>query len=217
MGHIWVLGGGRFGARAARRLGENKTGQRITVVDHSGAPLETVSSPHDALRMDAVAFLSLGVGRMDPNDLIVPAIPIHVAYEWVRAVLLPEGGFKPAPVPEAVASRMPHPIRGSEGQVYTSNADFICPDTCNEPDEICTKTGRPRPSIIFEMLARIRHPEFRSVVIRSRQLRPGVGGYYAADLLEMMRQIRRAPGGILLSTACKCHGVMHAFRWPGSC
>lgn len=213
MRHIWVLGGGRFGAAAVRRLGSNETEHRITVVDHLAAPLEMVPSPHDAVRMDAVTFLSVGVGRMDPNDLIVPAVPIHAAYEWARVMLFPEKGFRPVPVPEAVASRMPHPIRGSEGQIYTTNADFICPDTCREPDDVCTKTGLPRPSILFEKLARISVPDFRPVVLRSRQLAPGVGGYSAADLLEMMNRIRRAPGSILLSTACKCHGVMHAFIW----
>ncbi len=102
-------------------------------------------------------------------------------------------------------------MRGKNGELYLSNADFICPTNCTEPDRICSYTGKARPCILFQKLRALRYHDFRSIVIRSRQLAPGVGGYTPHDLFSALDTILSADGPVLMSTACKCHGVMHAF------
>ncbi|MGD8613081.1 MAG: potassium transporter, partial [Desulfobacterales bacterium] len=93
-----------------------------------------------------------------------------------------------------------------------SIADFKCPANCSEPDDICTHTGKPRPMILHEFLKSIQPKGFTSIVIRSHQLAPGVGGYTPAALFDALDQIKKMQSPVLLSTACSCHGVMNAFK-----
>jgi hypothetical protein len=66
--------------------------------------------------------------------------------------------------------------------------------------------------ILHEYLKSIRVKNFESIVIRSQQLAPGVGGYPPAALFDALDQIRDMQSPVLLSTACSCHGVMNAFK-----
>ena len=61
-------------------------------------------------------------------------------------------------------------------------------------------------------LKNIEFSSFRSVVICSRQLFPGVGGYAPHALFQALHEIEQSHHRILLSTACRCHGVLDAFR-----
>jgi hypothetical protein len=57
------------------------------------------------------------------------------------------------------------------------------------------------------------HGSFKSKVIRSEQLGLGVGGFKAKKVLDLLPEIekKRAPGQrVLISTACRCHGVISA-------
>ena len=101
-----------------------------------------------------------------------------------------------------------HP--GREGQVYLSLADFLCPDDCPEPAEICTVTKNPRGRPLHERLAAISADGWSTGVLASRQLAPGVGGLAVDDLLRMKQRVAARGGGWLLGTACKCHGVLQA-------
>jgi hypothetical protein len=120
------------------------------------------------------------------------------------------------PVPECVDDRVPNPYRTPAGTVYASFATFLCPDACNEPDEICTSTGKARPGNLFEELSRIEAPGFRTEVIRSWQLAPGVGGYPASSLESAFLRIAGKSGGYLVATSCRCHGVIDALQWNGA-
>ena len=210
---VLILGTGRFGQLAIRRLGQRWPLSAVTVVDRAihagqvpdGAGVAVVTA-------DAIEYLARFEDLADAWDWIVPAVPVHLAGEWIRKRLSKTGRIEMQPVPEAVAVQVPNPMRGAQGQLYASNADFICPDDCPEPATICTMTGRPRPQVLYDHLAALSVPGFRVVVVRSRQLAPGVGGYSPADLDRAFAQVRLAPGPVLLATACKCHGVIEAFR-----
>jgi len=57
---------------------------------------------------------------------------------------------------------------------------------------------------------------FESNVIRSRQLAPGVGGYSLETLLDLFEKIKKAMAPrrtILISTSCRCHGVISALAF----
>jgi hypothetical protein len=168
--------------------------------------------------MDGIDYLVGVLADGVTPDWIVPAMPIHVAWLWMKRDLAAAGRHVvDLPVPATVDPLVPHPLRGDHGQLYASNADFICPDDCPEPERFCTVTGKPRPVVMFVHLAALRVAGFAPVVIRSRQLAPGVGGYRPADLRQAEAAALAAPEAVLLATACKCHAVIDAFRIePGS-
>jgi hypothetical protein len=210
---IWVLGAGRFGRLAVQRLGERHPGARITAVDAREEQLIHLREDFGvAIQVeDAISFLA---GETIPDEVwIIPAVPVHVAFRWLLVELSKAGSADPLVVPDAVDSVVPNPYRVVTGSVYTSFATFLCPDFCNEPDEICTYTQKPRPGNLFERLSQMAVPGFETLVIRSWQLAPGVGGYPANHLKNSLQDISRSPGSYLVATSCRCHGVIDALRW----
>jgi hypothetical protein len=219
MEEYWIIGFGTVGRRALERLHQQSPEAPITVVD----PLDPEPPPEmasvDWYVADGVDFLLSReiTTRAGVSPWIVPALPRHLAFEWIAAQLRQEAFFRPIPVPEAVTAQLQNAMPGDEGQVFMSQADFICPDDCNEPEQVCSTTGEPRPYNLHAMLADMRPEGYRPLVIQSHQLAPGVGGFRARQLADALAAIRQKPGKYLLSTASKCHGVMHAFetaRWP---
>lgn len=210
---IWILGAGKFGAIAAKRLQQRFPSARFLVVDSDVAKLGRIS---DDLGLtvhveDAVSFFN---GADAPDDLwMVPAVPVHVVYEWMFSELGKIGRVEKTSVPHAVDAQVPNPYRVVSGTLYTSFATFICPDACNEPDGVCTFTKEPRPGNLFEVLNGIRLPEHSVVVVRSWQLAPGVGGVTMRTLREKLAELKAAPGLHLVATSCRCHGVIDGLEW----
>jgi hypothetical protein len=126
--------------------------------------------------MDGIEYLGQNLKSIDYPDWIIPAIPVHVAYEWVRLKIKKNYILKTTPVPEELIISLPNVFKGKKDEIYMSIADFICPDNCPEPEDLCTYTGKPRPLTLYKKLESIKHDNFRSVVVRSRQLSPGIGG-----------------------------------------
>ncbi len=214
MERFWIIGFGKVGQRALRRLRKRLPDADITIVEprYPGPP-EELGAVHWHTG-DGVAFLLENplIDEDGASPWIVPALPRHLAYEWLAARLREHGVFKPCAVPEKVIPRLPNTFKGPEGQVYMSNADFICPENCNEPKHKCPVTGKPRPYRLYDHLARIESEGYRSLVVRSFQLAPGVGGYRGEQLTAILSAVQNLPGKYLVSTASKCHGVMHAFE-----
>ena len=73
-------------------------------------------------------------------------------------------------------------------------------------------TGLPREYCLYDYLANFSLQDYIFLVIRSRQLAPGVGGFRPEDLWQLRRQILNSKGKIIISTACCCHGVSHALE-----
>lgn len=213
---IWILGAGRFGTLAAERLNHRFTQARLLVVDVREDRLERL---HQKLALavhveDSVSFLI----RSEPADdqWIIPAVPIHVAFQWLLRLLNEEGKVQRLPVPLEVDGQVPNPYRMPGGTLYASYATFRCPDFCSEPDEMCTYTQKPRTGRLYETLSHIAVDGYGVEVIRSWQLAPGVGGYPAKSLRNGLEKIRRRGfGTFLVATSCLCHGVIDALRWEG--
>lgn len=207
---ILVLGAGKFGSKAAHTLSRNGKNQ-ITVVDANPDRCAALSdSGIKTVCADCIEYLAENLKHPPQFEWIIPAVPLHVAYEWFLKVVPENATVKPLPVPAAVADALPNPIRGAQGQVYTSYADFICPDNCPEPGDICSFTGQARRGILHRTLGQLSFQDYRSVVVQSRQMAPGLGGYRSSDLLSVRDRVLSADGPVLLSTACRCHGVTHA-------
>jgi len=207
-----IIGCGRFGSRAIETLLRKDHRAAIIVVDKDEKALEKVSSFHvERIAGDGISFLnqSLKKGR---DTYIIPAVPFHLAFEYILSQLKPLGG-KREKVPDLTG--LPNPMRGKTGDLYTSIADFLCPEDCPEPPRHCTVTREKRGKSLYKILEELRGP-FESKVIRSKQLGLGVGGYLPEDLLNMVREIKKAGVSnrlILISTACRCHSVISALSF----
>ena len=214
MKHCWIIGFGKVGRRALARLQHKFPDAEFAIVDQQTPARQEFSGVAQWYTADGLAFVldRLSTGDSEDSPWIVPALPLHLAYEWIAVRLRETGYFKPCAVPRRIAEELPNTARGAEGQVYISLADFICPENCSEPKEKCPVTGKPRSYSLYHHLSELKFGNYRSLVIRSFQLAPGVGGFRGRQLISALSEIRANPGHYLLSTASKCHGVMHAFQ-----
>jgi hypothetical protein len=214
--NFWIIGGGKFGLRAAGVLSKKHSLANLIVVEKEKAVCRQLERlGFEAVCMDGIHYLERNLASPPYPDWIVPAIPLHTAYEWIRTKLSKTHRVQKITVPQDLVTELPNPINAETGRVYTSIADFKCPENCPEPDEICTHTAKPRPMVLHEFLKSIQRKDLKTVVIQSRQLAPGVGGYPPRDLFAVLNEIETARRPIMLSTACSCHGVMDTFEVSG--
>lgn len=205
MKKVWVLGAGKFGRLAAKRL-INKFS--ITLVEADQAVLNDIKIPGiDKVCADGVEFLSNCLTKSSDVAWIVPCLPVHMAWEWCRNRLGKER-LNSMTLPGEIDLLLPNPMRGSSTHIYVSHADFICPDNCNEPDAFCTHTKQPRQQDMHALLASLCFKDYTPLVLKSRQLTPGVGGASPEDLFQLLDKIETTGGHLLVCTACRCHAVV---------
>lgn len=209
---IWVLGAGKFGLRAALMMRKELPAAAITLVD--SRQLTTVPAEIECVCADAVDWL---VEHLTPDTdvaAIIPAVPLHLAAEWLkRKIMLARGAVSTVEITAATVQGFPNPCRLSPSQLAVSHADFLCPENCAEPEGLCTVTGQDRPAPLYRLLERTGCGNYTPLIVRSRQFGPGVGGYAPADLWELYRRaraLRNIP--LLIGTACKCHGIIDGLR-----
>lgn len=210
---IWIIGGGKFGLISARALRRHRPEARLTIVEIDGPTCRQLAvEAFEVVAGEAVDYLDRHLKGPEHPDWIVPVVPVHLACAWVKRCLEARGRvIAPLDVPRTLDALVVSALRGGDGTLYVSNADFTCPDNCPEPAGVCTHTGRPRPCIMHAKLAGLDLPGFTPVVVRSHQLLPGVGGYRPADLFAALDAAAAASGPVLLASACCCHGVVNAF------
>ena len=211
--NVWVLGAGKFGLKAVERVKQMHPEVDLTVIDiieHPGSML----SAHGVVyvRRDGIEFLDKKLLETGGPDWIIPAIPVHVACEWIKRRLSSIRAVQNMNLPERLADLLPNTLQGTHGELYSSMADFLCPDDCIEPYGICTITNEKRAYRLYDLLSSIQLEPYKTVVVKSRQICAGVGGYRPADLIGTLEDIRRYDAPILLSTSCKCHAVVSAFH-----
>lgn len=208
---FWVLGAGKFGQIAAKRIHRFFPAAELTVVDKD--PVLDSDGKVRIIRQEGVRWLLTMLEKECSVDIIVPAIPVHVAYDWMILKLMKSYHSEPMEIPESWLKQMPHASPGKVGQVFISHADFFCPDNCPEPKDRCTVTGKPRPMDLFRLLNHVDIDDALSIVLRSHQILPGVGGFYPEDLLAaydtVVKNVHRP---LFIATACRCHGVGNAVR-----
>ena len=208
-----IIGCGHFGSRAARQLLGKRPDSKITLVDRDEEVFQKVSDlPVEKIVADAIPCCDRVLLNGSAIEYIIPAVPFHLAFEYVLSHLRPLGA-KRTKVP--AIEGLPHPMIGATGDLYTSFADFLCPEDCPEPSEACPATGEKRHRPLFEVLEDLKGP-FESRVIRSRQLGPGVGGFPPRALVNLLETIEKRMGlnrPFLISTACRCHGVTSALSF----
>lgn len=211
---VIVIGAGHFGKRALDALASRPKTPPVVVVEKDEKALRLVTGPLvSCILQEGVPFLAGSFERLHPRNMIVPAVPLHLAYEWLRLTLKGKRRVFQIDVPETIRPLLPHTWEGQEGSLLVSYADFRCPDDCPEPADHCTVTGKKRGTPMHTLLGGIAPPGYRIHVLRSRQLAPGVGGYTVGDLQELMGRVESGgEGKWLVATACRCHGVVSAME-----
>lgn len=209
VGSVIVIGAGHFGKRALRILGSRRNTPVRVVESDEGRLAGIADSGVERVLGDGVTFLASHSDSLPLSTIIVPALPVHFAFEWLRAALGSGRRHRPLRVPEAIKALVPHAWDGRDGSLLVSYADFRCPDDCPEPAGHCTVTGKRRGKPMYEVLGGVAAPGFRVHVLRSRQLAPGVGGYSIGDMKGLLERVESAGNSKwLVGTACKCHGVI---------
>jgi len=208
---IWVIGVGQFGYHAVKSLSKRHKNWHFVLVDPVEENLLKARGVNRTIeKADGVAFLNEHLRTGNLPSWIIPALPVHLAAQWCH-VRMGLDKLSRVEIPLEIDLILPNPMRGIDGDLYVSNADFICPGNCNEPDDFCTVTKKPRKQDMYVTLGNVELKPFKSIVVQSRQLGPGVGGYKPAQLFSLLEKIDRINGKFLLSTACRCHGVMTGF------
>lgn len=209
VGGVIVIGAGHFGKRALHILGSRQESPVWVVERDEGALAGIADSGVERVLGDGVAFLAARSDSLPLSTIIVPALPVHFAFEWLRAALGSSRRHRPLRVPEAIKELVPYAWDGRDGSLLVSYADFRCPDDCPEPAGHCTVTGKRREKPMYEVLGGIAAPGFHVHVLRSRQLAPGLGGYSIGDMKGLLGRVESAGDSKwLVGTACKCHGVI---------
>jgi hypothetical protein len=208
MEEIWIIGVGHFGHIAYQRLSQAAKDRHFVMVDPVEQNLLKCRGPAATLRIcNGVHFLVSHLRAGLRPDWIIPALPLHLAAEWLLSDVGPQK-MRRIPIPGELDNMVPNPFRSPEGNLYVSHANFRCPADCEEPSDICTVTRKIRKQNMFELLGDLEIEPFTALTIRSHQLGPGVGGYRPEQLLELKVTVGRTLGPILLCTACRCHGVI---------
>jgi len=210
---FWIIGGGRFGRQAAEVLRRRHASADILIVEKSPQRcIELADQGFRTVCREGVGFLRSYLKPSNLGRWIVPSAPIHVAFEWLRATLSENDRIEVFPVPDAISSHLPNVVRSRQGEIFASNADFICPPDCPEAGRVCTATGRRRPRSMYAFIQRLQLPSVKILVIRSFQLAPGVGALRPRDLFAALHEIQSLKTPLLLATACKCHAVLSSFK-----
>lgn len=215
MAQYLILGAGKFGRLALGRLSKEDPEAGFLVVDRNPQALHATQGLSTAavelVEMEAAAFLTKNLRDNSSWDWLIPAVPEHLAFSWLRQGPLAGPDWETVAVPPELTTLTPVAIRGREGELYLSRAAHLCPDDCSEPEE-CPITGESRETPLYAELAALDLPGYIIEVVSSRQLAPGVGGYPPERLLALARDLIRLEGKILVATACRCHGVVHGLE-----
>ena len=208
---VFIIGAGHFGTRAARIICQ-RSDSPVFIVDPDEKCLANLKDLRiKKISGDGIQFLIRNFNYLNRANTIVPALPIHLAYEWLKGYLPGDMTINKLPVPETDPP-LPNAWPASEGSTLVSYADFLCPDDCPEP-VYCTVTGEKREQPLYALLRNLNLPPFNIHIIQSRQLAPGLGGYKVEDLRKAAEKFSTNKQRMwIIGTACKCHGIITAFE-----
>ncbi len=208
---IWIIGAGHFGQRAYSRLCKNEK-FRFKIIDPDTESLRHTEAPDNILiQAEGIQWMLENLTQNNKPEWIIPALPIHLAAQWIN---LKRGGkISQTEVPLSVDPIVPNPLRGVSIDLYVSHATFKCPDNCPEPEKICTHTKLPRKPNMYDILGSVSLNDYETIVLQSFQLGPGIGGYHSEQLFNALDRVNNtSKNNLLICTACRCHGVISAFK-----
>ena len=117
---IFIIGAGHFGNRAARILSQESDAP-LFVVDVDENTLSQVKGlPAKTIVYDGILFLVENYPVLNSLNTIVPAVPVHLAFEWLRYHLDSKFVIKKISVPEEIKPLLPYTWLGSEESLLVS-------------------------------------------------------------------------------------------------
>jgi hypothetical protein len=217
MASYLILGAGKFGRLALQRLASQDAEAAFWVVDRDAGALAAARKaarrpvrtghPVHLIEQDAVAYLHDQLEEGGWNWLI-PMVPLHVAFWYAASSPGMREAWEPEAVPESLGQGLSLAGHGRQGELLLSRAEHRCPDDC-VPGPVCPVSGKTWEIPLDEQLAGLNFEGYDLMVVSSRQLAPGVGGYSPGELQGLLPRLAEIPGKALIATACRCHGVIH--------
>jgi TrkA-N domain len=208
-----IIGCGHFGSRAANQLLKKKSHPKITAVDKNPEVVKRLSHlPIETVVDDGLPYLNQFLTEGQTAHHIIPCVPFHLAFEFILLRLKPLGARR-ARIP--TLSGLPNSEMGKTGDLYTSLAEFLCPEDCPEPSRYCTVTRKKREKPLYDLLRNLKGA-FESRVIISQPLAIGVGGFQPKTLLTLLDEVKKLKNlarPVLISTASRCHAVTSALKF----
>jgi hypothetical protein len=213
LNHVFVVGFGKFGQLAIAKIQKRWPRAGIWIIDQDPANLARGRVfPAIKVLAEGEKFLWEFQDRLRPKDWIIPAVPFHLAGNWLKRVLGREQPARKVKPPKRLGAGLPFSLY-LKNDLFISLADFECPENCPSPRGFCFRTREKRPHRLWEILASRTPAEGSLHIIQSRQLAPGLGGYRFEDLLKLNELARRSAPPVYLATACPCHGVVSGLTW----
>ncbi len=207
-----IVGGGRYGLEAARYLRES--GRSFVVLDPDEnclAARELKLPPYGSGKREM--YFKGGVGKLPEliselnPELVFPTAPTHVAAEMLAAKYDLEPWLD---VVDCILSALPAKVVVAAGRgsiVVSYNRDHTCVQNCSAPD-VCPVTKIKKPCPMYEL---VRYAYPWGFTLESHQLKPGLGALKGEDLMKLMEWADKQDR-IVVSTACRCHGVITALK-----
>ena len=234
---ILVVGGGNFGVKALQHLSKI---DRVLVVDPNGNCLAKdyveyvvrdleeflVIERHGTalLIADGAEILAKLLEKRVTLRYVVPAAPMHVAYEALKNFLKWKGfNVKPFHRISPIARELEvlgvevH-LAPSHGMLVASYMPFTmkCRLPCSEPS-VCPVTGKVKPTQLYKAFNNILSRYFRrSLVLTSILLAESIGGYDPKPLQNFATKLSNeiVSGDVVaIATACSCHGIANIFTY----
>lgn len=82
---------------------------------------------------DAIDFVNNQLSRENGPDWIVPAVPVHLAWEWCR---LRADYLTPYPLPESLEFHLLNCMHGAGHDIYVSHDDYMSWVTDNDVTDV---------------------------------------------------------------------------------
>ena len=203
---VTIIGAGRAGKRALEVLTELGF-SRIRVIDPDPRALEPLRSLAEPVAADGVEWLSRGNGNVLRGEWLVPTLPVHLVFQWLLAVLGRRA--RQVEVPARAVADLPGLMETRDKGYTASLAQGLCPSDCDERKG-CAWT-RAQPYTLPQALS-LRSRKWPLELVRSRALAPGLGGYPRSVLERLKNNLESRQGRVMVATACRCHGVIHALE-----
>ena len=229
------LGGGYFGAKAAR-LGKECKARTIIIdtnpdcaareiVDIVLTGQETIEAGQVSLIVGDAMEILFSILEGEVPQWIIPAVPGNSLGKLVKSWLTAKG-LKVASgggLLSEVLAGLPHRLVLSadeeSGTLITSYMmeGKMCKEGCSQP-RICPVIKRKKPAPMYELL------EFSAAevvdcykIFVSREF-DGVGGVPGAVVKKTLRYLARLtpPYSLAIGTSCRCHGILSLFKVEGN-
>ncbi len=122
---IWIIGAGKFGIRAAKWLLRKDHSFEVTLVDQDKACLDEAENFGCKIEADdGITFLYKNLTRDSGPDWIVPAVPVHLAWEWSK-LHIGKDRVSSRALPRGIEAFLPNPMNGAGEDIYVSHANFL--------------------------------------------------------------------------------------------